>query len=166
MTPPVLTTRRLTLRPLTAQDADAITQGLRNWDVVQWLTGPKFPYARFEAQIFLEKTVVERQIWAIDAGNGLIGIIQLTPDLGFWLDVEYQGQRVMIEAATAAVNWHFAQGQVTLKASHLVGNMVARAILVELGFEDTDLDTVMQNATQERVQIQRMLLSTAITTTS
>ena len=45
MISPVLTTRRLILRPITLDDADEITRGLGNWEVVQWLTTPPFPYS-------------------------------------------------------------------------------------------------------------------------
>ena len=65
MTPPVLTTRRLTLRQITLDDVPEITRGLSNWDVVQWLTAPPFPYSRDDAIHFVNETIPGTPTWAM-----------------------------------------------------------------------------------------------------
>lgn len=158
MTPPVLETRRLTLRPITIDDAADITRGLSNWDVIQWLTGPPFPYALADAHAFITDVVPLSPMWAIDAGDGLIGVIGLHPDLGFWLDVDYHGQRIMTEAASAVVAWHFEQQATSLMSCHHLGNDASRAVLRKLGFSDCGTETHLQKSTQENVAVKRMVL--------
>ncbi|WP_458790469.1 GNAT family N-acetyltransferase [Yoonia sp. MH D7] len=158
MTPPVLTTRRLTLRPITLDDADAIANAMRNWDVVQWLTAPPFPYARTDAVHFINEIAPKSTNWAIDAGDGLIGAISVQPDLGYWLDAEFHGQHVMSEAAEAVVHWYFSQTDLPLMSGHFCGNSASRAILLKLGFTDVGAENQIQHCTQETVVTQRMTL--------
>ncbi len=54
--PPVLRTPRLTLRPLEMTDADAIVEGVGNYDVSRWLSVVPYPYTVEDALWFLEKT--------------------------------------------------------------------------------------------------------------
>lgn len=159
MTPPVLQTRRLTLRPVTLEDADAIRRGINNWDVVQWLTAPPFPYSRDDALFFINEVIPKTTTWAIDAGEGLIGVIGVKPDLGYWLDLEYHGQRIMSEAAAAVVAWHFGQSKEALISGHHLGNDASRAVLRKQGFVDAGLEEQLQTATQEKVTVQRMELT-------
>ncbi|MDB9838633.1 GNAT family N-acetyltransferase [bacterium] len=159
MTPPTLTTRRLTLRPVTLADAPAMKRGLNNWDVVQWLTGPPFPYALSDAEYFVKEIIPQTTSWAIDAGEGFIGIIGVKPDLGYWLDYEYHGQRIMSEAAEAVTAWHFGQSDEALISGHYPGNEASRAVLLKQGFVDAGFEDQLQTATQETVSVQRMELS-------
>lgn len=99
---------------MAADDAAAIKRGINNWDVVQWLTAPPFPYSLDDAHDFINQVIPTITSWAIDAGDGFIGTISLAPDLGYWLAADYHGQRIMSEAAEAVVTWHFAQSEETL----------------------------------------------------
>ncbi len=159
MTPPVLTTRRLTLRPITMDDADAIVRAMNNWDVVQWLTAPPFPYAPADAAYFINEIAPITTNWAIDAGDGLIGVIGVIPDLGYWLDAEFHGQHVMSEAAQAVVAWYFSQSEAPLVSCHYPENYASRAILLKLGFTDTGTTVQIQNCTQDSIVTQRMSLT-------
>ena len=156
---PVLATRRLLLRPIVPDDAPAIARGMSNWDVVQWLTAPPFPYALTDAHHFIDEIVPDTTTWAIDAGEGLIGVIGVKPDLGYWLDAEYHGQRIMSEAAEAVVAWYFEGRDDDLVSGHFVGNGVSQRVLRKLGFAETALEDVLQTATQENVKLQRMILT-------
>lgn len=159
MKPPVLKTRRLILRPVAVDDAAAIRRGINNWDVVQWLTAPPFPYSLDDAHHFITQVIPTITSWAIDAGDGFIGTIGFAPDLGYWLDADYHGQRIMSEAAEAVVAWHFAQSEETLVSCHYLGNEPSRRVLQKQGFVDTDLEEQLQTATQENVTVQRMKLT-------
>lgn len=159
MMPPVLTTRRLTLRPVTLDDAAAIQRGINNWDVVQWLTAPPFPYALDDAVYFINEVIPTITNWAIDAGDGFIGTIGFAPDLGYWLDADYHGQRIMSEAAEAVVAWHFGQSQQALVSCHYLGNEASRKVLQKQGFVDNGFEEQLQTATQEGVTVQRMELT-------
>ena len=159
MISPVLTTRRLILRPITLDDADEITRGLGNWEVVQWLTTPPFPYSRNDAIHFITATIPGTTTWAIDAGDGLIGVIGVKPDLGYWLDAEFHGQHIMTEAVQAVIKWYFTNCDAPLASGYLVGNRASCAILEKLGFVNTILQTQIHTATQDSVTLQCMELT-------
>lgn len=161
MTPRVLQTRRLTLRPVTLDDAGAIVTGLRDWDVVQWLSAPPFPYAHDDAVHFVTKIIPQTTTWAIDAGEGLIGVIGVKPDLGYWLAATYHGQHIMTEATAVVTAWYFDQSDDDLVSGHFPDNAASRTVLQKLGFVDTEVVDQLQTATQEQVKLQRMVLSKA-----
>lgn len=156
-------TRRLVLRPLQSADAPAIQQGLSLWDVTQWLTVVPFPYTLKDAQDFIRDCLENPQHrhWAIDAGEGLIGLISIKPDMGYWLDFNYHGQGIMSEAAEAIVADHFAQADIDLVSGYHAGNVASARVLEKLGFENAHIETQIQVATQEPVEIQRMILTTS-----
>lgn len=159
MTVPVIKTRRLTLRPIVIEDAEAITRALSHWDVVQWLSAVPFPYSRDDATFFITEIVPKNLSWAIDAGDGLIGVIGVKPDLGYWLDVAYHGQKIMSEAAHAVVAYYFSKSDETIVSGHFPDNAASRKVLKNLGFADTRIDDQLQVCTQDMVKIQRMALT-------
>ncbi len=161
MTAPVLTTRRLTLRPIVKADADQITRGLSNWDVVQWLSAVPFPYARQDAIYFITEVVPTTTTWAIDAGEGLIGVIGVKPDLGYWLNADFHGQHIMTEAASAVVQWYFENAEDDLISGHFVDNAASRTILTRLGFTDSNIRDELRRSMQDTVKLQTMKLTKA-----
>ena len=144
---------------MAADDAAAIKRGINNWDVVQWLTAPPFPYSLDDAHDFINQVIPTITSWAIDAGDGFIGTISLAPDLGYWLAADYHGQRIMSEAAEAVVTWHCAQSEETLVSSHYLAKEASRRVLQKQGFVDTGFEEQLQTATQENVTVQRMELT-------
>lgn len=161
MTPPVLITRRLTLRPVSPDDADAIVTGLRDWDVVQWLTAPPFPYSRDDVVHFIDKIISQTSTWAIDAGEGLIGVISVKPDLGYWLNMSFHGQHIMTEATHAVVAWYFNQTESDLVSGHIKGNAASRKVLQKCGFIDGPIRDDTHTATNDQVEVQTMTLTKA-----
>lgn len=156
---PTLRSRRVTLRPIVMTDAPAIVDGLRHWDVQQWLSAPPFPYAMSDAHYFIQQVVPVGINWAIDAGDGLIGVVSVKPDLGYWLHEGFHGQGLMSEATATAVDWYFAQTADDLTSAHFLHNVASRAVLTKRGFVDSVRDTVVQTSTQELVTLQRMTLT-------
>ncbi len=159
MTVPVIRTARLSLRPVTSIDIDAIAAGLKDWDVVQWLTSVPFPYARKDAADFVAQIGPDQEYWAIDAGEGMIGAISLKPDLGYWLAATYHGQHVMSEATNALINWHFSRSDQDVISGHFPANHASRRVLQKLGFVDSECVNELQVATQELVSVQKMRLT-------
>ena len=161
--PVILRTARLTLRPLTPQDDAAIVAALADWDVVRWLTAVLWPYTRGDAAHY--RTVIAADPghphWAIDAGDGLVGVISVTPDLGYWLAPAHHAKGIMTEAACAVVAAAFAAGVDHLVSGHLPGNVPSRRLLQRLGFTDTHLTTAHHRASGETVPLQRMVLTAA-----
>ena len=159
--PATLHTTRLTLRPLTPRDDAAIVAALADRHVVRWLTAVPWPYTIDDAVHF--RTVIAADPahphWAIDAGTGLIGVISVKPDLGYWLAPAHHRKGYMTEAAEAVVTAAFAAGQQALVSGHLPGNAPSRRLLLSLGFADTHLTTALHRGSGETVPLQRMVLT-------
>jgi RimJ/RimL family protein N-acetyltransferase len=135
MTVPVLTTPRLTLRPITPADAPAIVQGVGDWDVAKWLAVVPHPYTADDAQTFLTDIVPgAKGVWAIDDG-ALAGIISVDGELGYWLARDRWGRGYATEAARAVVDWHFATGAQDLPSGYFDGNHRSGHVLAKLGFQ-------------------------------
>ena len=106
---PILRTPRLTLRPLEITDADALVDGVGNYDVAKWLSSLPYPYTRSDAEYFIKKTTEDRdRVWAITAKGRLIGVIGLDPHLGYWLARPAWRTGYGFEAAQAVVAHWFA----------------------------------------------------------
>jgi ribosomal-protein-alanine N-acetyltransferase len=124
---PVLTTERLVLRMLDMADRDALF-ALRSDERVNKYLGRKSPANPEEVDGFINKIAAiiqkhEGVYWAINLKDTstLIGTIcywNMEPkkdqaEIGFELVPDYQGQGLMQEALTAAINYGF--GEIGLK---------------------------------------------------
>jgi RimJ/RimL family protein N-acetyltransferase len=158
---PELTTRRLILRPLVAGDGPRIMKTLNIWDVTRWLTLVPFPYGEKDAAWFLDHVTQPEAgtVWAIDAGDGLIGVISVKPDLGYWLDPAFHGQGYMTEAAHSVLRWYFARSSEPLVSGYHTGNHASRGVLRKLGFRETCQERAVRVSDGAEVVIQRMALS-------
>ncbi|SEQ20469.1 Protein N-acetyltransferase, RimJ/RimL family [Loktanella sp. DSM 29012] len=154
---PRIATARLTLRPLVLADAAPVVAALNDWSVTQWLTNVPFPYSADDAAGWIAAS--QRDIWAIDAGTGLIGVIDvLGGDLGYWLAPGAQGHGYMKEAARAVVAAYFTQNDL-LVSGYYPANAPSRTVLRGLGFRDTHVAMHDQIATGRAVPCQRMQLT-------
>ena len=82
---PILRTPRLTLRPLEHSDADAIVDGINNFDVSRWLGTVPYPYDKSDAVEFMERVFSNRlSIWAVENSDSFIGLVGLDDELGYW----------------------------------------------------------------------------------
>lgn len=161
MTVPILQTARLTLRPLALSDRTAITDALGNWNVTRWLSQVPFPYTLADADSFIGMVQhsPDDAHWAIDQGAGLIGLISVKPDLGYWLDQTQHGQGLMTEAVHAVLTWYFTAHTAPVISGHFAGNAASRAILTKLGFTDTNIETITPFNADTPVALQRMVLT-------
>lgn len=146
--PEPLLTERLSLNSIRREDAPRITLLCNNLDVARWLARVPFPYQLEDGVAFcnlIEETAHTGQdlIWAIrrrDEAN-LLGIISVTnlhsqePELGYWLGQPYWGQRLMSEAAQAAVSAFFSRtAHPRLHSGAFEGNEASMRIQYALGF--------------------------------
>lgn len=134
---PVLRTPRLTLRPLTVNDADAIAEGIGNFDVSKWLAVVPYPYRRADAVAFIAKVLESgKPFWAICDAEGLRGIVCLDDELAYWLARPAWGRGYGFEAAHAAVaHWFADQSAEVLVSGYFDGNDKSGRLLTALGFE-------------------------------
>ncbi len=145
---PVLTTSRLTLHPLTLDDAPATQALFPHWEIVRFL-GEKVPWPypedgalRFYADVALPAIGRgEQWAWSIWLKNGPrhhIGHINLGiarhENRGFWLGLPWHGQGLMTEASEAVTEFWFNElERGKLRVSKAVQNIASRRISEKQG---------------------------------
>lgn len=150
---PTLRTPRLTLRPLQASDAEAIVDGVGNFDVSRWLGDVPYPYDRADAEAFLAAEIGSaRRTWAIDAGQGLIGIIAAGDRLGYWLARTAWRKGYGFEACVAVLSYWFSKTKAkSIEVGHFEGNTQSANIVRALGFAFVAHGTTEALSLQQRV---------------
>ncbi|MDD9920750.1 MAG: GNAT family N-acetyltransferase [Boseongicola sp.] len=135
---PTLRTPRLTLRPLTEKDADAIVDGVGNYDVSRWLGRVPYPYGLSDAHEFLERVKSEcLPIWAIENDDGLIGLVGLDEELGYWLARPACRKGYGFEAAHAVIDHWFSDPKSgDLVSGYYDDNHRSQRVLSALGFKE------------------------------
>ena len=158
---PTLRTPRLTLRPLQITDADAIVDGVGNYDVSKWLSVVPYPYSRADAVRFIESSIKNQaSVWAICDAAGLQGLIGLDPELGYWLARPAWRKGYGFEAAQAIVaNWFADPGAGNLLSGHFEGNHRSGAVLAALGFRMTGKVARNARALGQQVIANEMVLT-------
>jgi len=153
---PVLETQRLTLRPLSAQDVPAIQRRFPQWEIVRYLDAKvPWPYpadgaARYVANCLGSMARGDRSHWAIVPRRGpqeAIGLIGLKPDdgvcfsqCGFWIDPEFQGRGLMMEALGSVTRYAFdSLDWPHLWSTNAQDNHASRRIKERLGARLVDL---------------------------
>ena len=121
MSVPILTTERLVLKPLEAQDAAQIQELYPQWEIVRYMVSSvPWPYPDNGAESYVNNVAlpdVEKGVawfWTIrrhEAPDELMGLICLYDvednNRGFWLAPQWQGKGYMREASIAATDYWF-----------------------------------------------------------
>jgi len=160
---PRLTTPRLELRPLSAEDIPAIVEGVGNYDVARWLSTVPYPYAALDAEAFLEgRAAADGPRWAIADATGLVGIVSITDELGYWLARPAWGRGYGFEAARAAVaHWFADAGRDELFSGYFVGNTRSERVLACLGFRPVAEERRWAAPLSQEVATRKMRLTRA-----
>lgn len=134
-----LKTGRLVLRPPAASDIPAIVAGLNDFEVTRYLTRVPYPYGEADAHWWLgtlKPPVPGAAHFTMELGaHGLVGVVGIENELGYWLDRRFHGLGLMTEACVALLDWHFAA-----RPDHLVpsgahqGNEASLNVQRKLGF--------------------------------
>lgn len=131
---PLLQTGRLTLRPLQASDEAALVAGLNDWEVVRWLAVVPHPYGPADFRAFHPKAE-PGDTWAIEDGDGFVGMIGNGGELGYWLARRAWARGYASEAARAVLAAHFAAADApTVDSAYYEGNHRSANVLTKLGF--------------------------------
>lgn len=147
MEPVILRTPRLVLSVPTADDVDAIAAACQDPDIQRFTLVPS-PYARSDAEDFVRRatgwwTDAAEFTWAIrerDVLAGMIGIHDVAKgnaSIGYWMAPQGRGRGLLTEAATAVIDWAFADeplGLVRLEWRAVVGNHASAGVAQRLGF--------------------------------
>jgi 8-oxo-dGTP diphosphatase len=149
MAAPTLTTARLTIRPLRAEDAGALFRQVNDYSVAGNLARVPFPYPEALAATWIASTHEQAvrgegyHLAITDAAGALLGCVGLTmmqghqAELGYWIGRAHWRQGIATEAARALLDWGFAErGLSRVIASALVDNHGSQAVLRHLGFAD------------------------------
>ncbi len=158
---PTLRTARLTLRPPELSDADAITEGIGNYDVCKWLSSVPYPYSRDDAVEWLQRNVgTSRQTWMICKDDQVIGNVSNEEEFGFWLSRKVWRRGYAFEAGHAAINhWFSNPAAGNLYAGYFPGNVRSAAALYALGFVDMAVNPHEARARGQTVDAQELRLT-------
>ncbi len=156
------TERLVLLRPLGLQDADWITKGIADPEVIRWLIQPPWPYARGDAEHFLRLNAGSPEFCTIVLDRP-VGVVSLRPGpqsvLGFWLDRSAWGQGVMTQAVHTMLERHFAAGAQSVRSSWILGNVASERVHRKLGFEIADQTQAFSNFYGKDVTLQGATLT-------
>lgn len=158
---PILRTPRLTLRPLEMSDAAQIVDGVGNYDVSKWLSVVPYPYDMSDAEDFLTTTLEhDHEVWAIVDDSGLIGVVGIRNELGYWLARRAWRKGYGLEAAQAATAHWFSDPSATdLSSSWFEGNTRSASVLSALGFRETGIVKRQAKALSQEVDAHEMRLT-------
>ena len=146
-----LTTDRLTLRPLTPSDAEALHRLVNDFEVTRNLAVVPFPYPRDLADRWIASTAREladgnAYQLAITGHEGademLVGVVGVRLDakartgrLGYWVGRQFWGHGVASEAAGRLARWAMANLEIDrLIAEVATDNPASAAVLRRIGF--------------------------------
>jgi RimJ/RimL family protein N-acetyltransferase len=140
----VLETERLMLRRPTLADVKAITALANDRRIAENTRRIPHPYLHDHAVEFVHTTTNSQRETAFliehnFAPIGMVGVDwrhQETPELGYWLGVEYWGRGFATEAARAVIDFIFEEFEVEhLVSGARVANPASRNILEKCGFQ-------------------------------
>ena len=167
----MIETQRLTLRPLRADDLDALTLALNNFNVSRNTARIPFPYHRNDAEAFFTMTekecpgTLQLAITRKDGNDRLCGGISYemedSVELGYWLAEPEWGKGYGGEAARAMTDHAFRSGHDDLFAGYAIGNDASRRILEGLGFKVVGERMTFSKSRGLDVPVVRMKLSRA-----
>lgn len=151
--PFLLTTERLTLRPVTPDDAEQLHRLLNDWEVCRTLQTVPFPYPRLLADQWIADSVAQRQdgtayhfaITGNENGRevmvGAVGLKLLAgkrrATIGYWVGRRFWGHGVAREAAGRVLRWALANLDLdTVDAVVATDNPASAAVLTGIGFRE------------------------------
>ncbi|MFZ1107823.1 MAG: GNAT family N-acetyltransferase [Rhodomicrobium sp.] len=140
---PALETNRLTLTPLSLDDAPATQKYFPHWEIVRYLSAKvPWPYPDDGAVRFIKNVAIpamergEQWLWAIRLKEGpahQIGCINLgvarDENRGFWLGLPWHNRRIMSESCEAVTEfWFSVLKRDKLRVAKAADNIASRRI--------------------------------------
>ena len=141
--PEVISTERLTLRPLQTSDAGLIALYVSDKRVALNLAVVPHPYPDGAAESFIERVLSDENteiVWVIELRDELIGIISISPEdargsIGYWLAPQFWGAGFTPEALEAVIAYARRNGFAGLDAGVHQGNHGSARVLIKEAFE-------------------------------
>ncbi|MGB3501812.1 MAG: GNAT family N-acetyltransferase [Mesorhizobium sp.] len=149
----ILVTKRLTLRPPTALDADEIAEGLSNWNVARMLGTVPHPYFAADAEDWIDGPASRpgSLVYTIHREK-LIGVVSLDgggaqPRLGYWLGDRWHGHGYMTEAAQAVIDQALRTRIISgITSSVFADNPASLRVQEKLGFKVSGTTQIFSRA--------------------
>jgi RimJ/RimL family protein N-acetyltransferase len=153
LTTEVVRGERLLLRPMRADDVDAIVRAFADADNQRWLTAAPSPYTREDAVRFVTDIAPAGRAagtdltCAVESGGEFVGACglhslttgRLGPEIGYWIASWARGRGYAAEAARAAADWALAHGAPRAHLFTDVGNVRSQAVARRAGFSEEGL---------------------------
>ena len=134
-------TARLTLRPLTIDDAPRIASLAGDWDVASMTGRIPYPYGADAALHWVVGLADGEVVYGIEHNDELIGMCGYTPtvlgaaEVGYWIGKPYWGQGYATEATDRLIEHGFKVGGVRrFTCSHFTENDASKRVITKLGF--------------------------------
>ncbi|MGF1594188.1 MAG: GNAT family N-acetyltransferase [Kiloniellaceae bacterium] len=172
-----LETRRLVLRPLTDDDAEAVQDYAARWEIARMTTRIAHPYPEGAAAAWIAGQAAARDdgsehTFAITPAQapgpearpiGVVSLRRVEPgnlELGYWLAPEHWGQGLATEAAQAMVVYGFEKlGAEALQSGHFADNLASGRVLEKAGFRANGIARQWSEARRGFVESRRFLLT-------
>lgn len=134
MTPDPIFTSRLCLRPFTGADRAALTEGLNDLAVSQWLARVPYPFSQADLSVMQSEVPSSwPDLMVIAKDTTVIGAVTTHPHFGFWIARRHWGNGYGREAASAALEFALERDS-TVHSGYFAGNSASARILHGLGF--------------------------------
>ncbi len=145
----IITTPRLSLRPLTNDDAARIAEVAGVWELASMTARIPYPYSEEQAHQWIGGSAPGEFVRGIELQGTLIGCCGFMPiaresegnhdeqsvEIGYWIGKDYWGRGFATEAATAIVAECKRRGFSHLHAGHFHDNPASARVLIKLGFK-------------------------------
>ncbi len=170
---PVLETKRLTLRAPRLEDAKTVATLANDRRIAENTARIPHPYRMSDAESFITgaNKAGGEAVFLITLRDetviGACGIVpqEQTPELGYWLGLEYWGQGYATEALHAVIDYAFADlTHEALQAGARVTNPASRRVLEKCGFQWTGVGLYRISSIKSSAPIDRFRLERGIWT--
>ena len=170
---PVLETKRLTLRAPRLEDAKTVATLANDRRIAENTARIPHPYRMSDAESFITgaNKAGGEAVFLITLRDetviGACGIVpqEQTPELGYWLGLEYWGKGYATEALHAVIDYAFADlTHEALQAGARVTNPASRRVLEKCGFQWTGVGLYRISSIKSSAPIDRFRLERGIWT--
>jgi RimJ/RimL family protein N-acetyltransferase len=168
---PVLETKRLALRAPRLEDAKTVATLAGDRRIAENTARMPHPYKEADAEGFIAGVnksggevafLITLRDGTVLGGCGLMNQEQ-TPELGYWLGVNYWGKGYATEALHAVIDYAFTDlGHQALQAGARVTNPASRRVLEKCGFQWTGVGLYRIRAIKSSAPIDRFRLERGI----
>jgi RimJ/RimL family protein N-acetyltransferase len=170
---PVLETKRLTLRAPLLEDAKTVAALVNDRRIAENVARIPHPYRKTDAESFIAGAnrpggeavflITLRDETIIGACGLMLQDKEQTPELGYWLGVEYWGKGYATEALHAVIDYAFTDlGYPALSAAARVTNPLSRRVLEKCGFQWTGVGLCRIRAINSSAPVDRFRLERGI----